>query len=40
MRTSPEEGIKLHRFAGILPEQFLTEAARQHDAVVPADQRL
>ena len=28
MRTSLEEGIKLHRFAGILPEQSLTEAGR------------
>src|SRR5882724_5465584 len=26
MRTSLEEGIKPHRFAGIFPEQFLTEA--------------
>ena len=33
-----EEGINLHRFAGILPEQFLTEAARRYDAVVAADQ--
>jgi hypothetical protein len=24
MRTSLEEGIKLHRFAGMFPEQFLT----------------
>ena len=28
-RTSLEEGFKLHRFAGILPEQFLTEAGRE-----------
>ena len=40
MRTSPEEGIKLHRFAGILPEQFLTEAGRHREAVVAADQRM
>ena len=36
MRTSPEEGIKLHRFAGILPEQFLTAAGRHREAVVAA----
>ena len=40
MRTSPEEGIKRHRFAGILPEQFLTEAGRHREAVVAADQRI
>ena len=40
MRTSLEEGIKLHRFAGILPEQFLTEAGRHREAVVAADQRM
>jgi transketolase C-terminal domain/subunit len=40
MRTSLEEGIKLHRFAGILPEQFLTEASRHREAVVAADQRM
>ena len=40
MRTSPEEGIKLHRFAGIFPEQFLTEAGRHREAVVAADQRM
>ena len=34
-----EKEIKVHRFAGILPEQFLTEAARRHDAVVAAEQR-
>ena len=28
MRTSLEEGVKTHRFAGILPEQSLTEAGR------------
>jgi hypothetical protein len=33
------EGVKLHSFAGILPEQFLTEPARHHDAVLAADQR-
>jgi hypothetical protein len=38
MRTSPEEGIKLHRFAGIFPEQFLTAAGRHREAVVAADQ--
>ena len=38
--TSPKEGIKLHRFAGILPEQFLTEASRHREAVVAADQRM
>jgi formate dehydrogenase maturation protein FdhE len=37
MRTSLEEGIKLHRFAGMFPEQFLTEAGRQREAVVAAD---
>ena len=40
MRTSPEEGIKLHRLAGILPEQFSTEAGRHREAVVAADQRM
>jgi hypothetical protein len=40
MRTSLEEGIKLHRFAGIFPEQFLTVAGRQREAVVAADQRM
>ena len=40
MRTSFEEGIKLHRFAGIFPEQFLTEAGRYREAVVAADQRM
>ena len=39
MRTSLEEGIKLHRFAGIFPEQFFTEAGRHREAVVAADQR-
>jgi hypothetical protein len=37
MRTSLEEGIKLHRFAGIFPEQFATEAGRHREAVVAAD---
>jgi hypothetical protein len=32
------QGVKLHWFAGVLPEQFLTEAARHYDAVVAADQ--
>ena len=40
MRTSLEEGIELHRFAGIFPEQFLTEAGRHREAVVAADQRM
>jgi hypothetical protein len=40
MRTSPEEGIKLHRFAGILPEQFFTEAGRHREAVVATDERM
>ena len=40
MRTSLEEGIKFHKFAGILPEQFLTEAGRHREAVVAADQRM
>jgi hypothetical protein len=39
MRTL-EEGIKLHRFAGIFPEQLFTEAGRHREAVVPADQRV
>jgi hypothetical protein len=40
MGTSLEEGIKLHRFAGIFPEQFLTVAGRHREAVVAADQRM
>jgi len=40
MRISLEQGIKLHRFAGIFPEQFLTEAGRHRKAVVAADQRM
>jgi hypothetical protein len=40
MRTSLEEGIKLHRFAGIFPEQLSTEAGRHREAVVAADQRM
>ena len=40
MRTSLEEGIKPHRFAGIFPEQFLTEAGGYREAVVAADQRM
>jgi hypothetical protein len=35
-----EEGIKLHRFAGIFPEQFFTEAGCHREAVVAADQRM
>ena len=34
-----EEGLKVHRFAAVLPEQLLTEAGRHRDAVVAADQR-
>jgi hypothetical protein len=30
-----EEAIKLHRFAGISPEQFFTEAGRHREAVPP-----
>src|SRR5580765_3421144 len=40
VRTSLEEGIKLHRFAGIFPEQFSTEAGRHREAVAAADQRM
>ena len=40
MRTSLEEGIKLHGFAGMFPEQFFTEAGRHREAVVAADQRM
>ena len=40
MMTSLEEGIKLHKFAGIFPEQFFTEAGRHREAVVAADQRM
>jgi hypothetical protein len=32
-----EEEIKLHRFAGISPEQSFTEAGRQREAMVAAD---
>jgi hypothetical protein len=39
MRTL-EEGIKLHGFAGIFPEQFFTDAGRHREAVVAADQRM
>jgi hypothetical protein len=35
----PEERLKVHRFAAVLPEQLLTEASRHRDAVVPTDQR-
>ena len=40
MRASLEEGINLHSFAGILPEEFLTAAGRHCEAVVAADQRM
>jgi hypothetical protein len=40
IRTSLEERIKLHRFAGISPEQFSTEAGRYREAVVAADHRM
>ena len=40
MRTSLEEGVKPHRFAGIFPEQFLTETGGHREAVVAADQRM
>jgi hypothetical protein len=40
MRTSLEEGIKLHSFAGIFPEQSLTVAGRHREAVMAADQRM
>lgn len=39
MRTWMHQSVELHRLTGILPEQFLTVAARHHDAVVAADQR-
>jgi hypothetical protein len=38
MRTSlEEEGIKLHRFTGIFPEQFATEGGGHREAVVAAN---
>ena len=40
MRTCLEEGIKPHRFAGIFPEQFLTETSGHRESVVAADQRM
>jgi len=40
MSTSLEEGIKPHRFAGIFPEQFLTETSGHREPVVAADQRM
>src|SRR6185436_18609291 len=40
IRTSLEEGIKPHRFAGIFPEQFLTETSGHREPVVAADQRM
>ena len=38
--TSFEEGIELHRFAGMFPEQFMTETGGHREAVVAADQRM
>jgi hypothetical protein len=35
----PEEALKAHRFAAVLPKQLLSEAGGHRDAVVPADQR-
>ena len=35
-----EEVIKLHRFAGISPEQSFTEAGRHREAVVAADESM
>ena len=40
MRTSLEERVKLHWFAGIFPKQFFTEAGRYCEAVVATDQRM
>ena len=40
MRTALEEGIKLHGFAVMLPEQLLTEAGGHCEAVVAANQRM
>ena len=40
MQTSPEEGINVHRFAGIFPAQFFTEAGGHREAVLVADQRM
>ena len=40
VQPSLEEGIKVHRFAGIFPAQFFTEAGRHREAVVAADQRM
>jgi hypothetical protein len=40
MRTSLEVGIKLHRFARIFPEQFLTQAGSHGESVVAADERM
>ena len=39
LRTSLEEGIKPHWFAGILPEQLLTEAGGHCEAVVQSARR-
>ena len=35
-----EEEMKLHRFAGISPEQSFTEAGRHREAVVAADESM
>ena len=35
-----EEDIKLHRFASISPEKYLTEAGRLREAMVAADQSM
>jgi hypothetical protein len=35
MRTSLEEGIKLHRFAGIFPEQFFHRASAAPRKMLP-----
>jgi hypothetical protein len=37
---TPEEKVKLYRFAGISPEQLCTEAGRHREAVMAADQRM
>ncbi|MBO4228521.1 hypothetical protein [Bradyrhizobium neotropicale] len=35
-----EEEIKLHRFAGISPEQFFTKAGRHREAMMAADESM
>jgi hypothetical protein len=40
MRTSLEEGIKPHGFAGIFPEHLFSETSRHREPVVAADQRM